>query len=638
MGGYSPQMTPPIDLTRKSWEATNNRSLGWSEDPKSRLAIRMFSRGVLGAAFFTAGGILTKKWMTGENAYHATESFSQQKNPLQVIAKLIDTVAGKPIETTVAAVAGKEAGLASVRFRSTRYTTFGKEMRGRSLGDEAVNITFDFFCASIGDAWGRDIAGIIDPNTKKTWIDDKGNINVSKAVQQAITKATRYVTYNGGEDWAVAIPYAYFMKGQRELLDRATPGFKYDFDRQLNGGSFRLKDNQIVGNYNKTGMADLQSRFTVYNIGTLMYREAYDYAGQLLKGKDAHLYGSPEGQHEHKNLLGQAGDLLKWTARSAIKGTIIMTPSVPLFWMTRTPQTKHRGLFIDPEKGMLGRPPNGQGFPGDSIHANTPVPSASTYVDYWQYQHMPGEPVLTRHRVVSPGTNVGRIDPTLVGPAHGPNTFNAHARSFGPVDSVFNGLGKANYDVAHAATIPARWIDDHSMGATHQIKEAMGITDHTPRRFVRPMVYAAASYTPYMYAKAEFANLWDNGKMDLAAERLIDGAAKLNWGEFKKGVGEVYNSVLYRPLADPKREVEAQRRMLVDTSPADVFVETQAEQVIQKQKANWRDRVISGPPVEKQVIAAHDEKRVPAKKASYAEQEAMRKALEELTPPTNSIN
>ncbi|NBO19786.1 MAG: hypothetical protein EBV03_11320, partial [Proteobacteria bacterium] len=150
----------------------------------------------------------------------------------------------------------------------------------------------------------------------------------------------------------------------------------------------------------------------------------------------------------------------------------------------------------------------------------------------------------------------------------------------------------------------------------------------------------------------EFANLWDNGKMDMAAERMVDGAFKLNWGEFKKGANEVYKAVTYQKM-DPEREAEGQRRMLLDTSAPDAFNQTQAEQVADKHNLapNWRERVISGtPPKSADAMlpkakggdgASLDDykKTKPARQAEQlAEREAMRKALEELHPPTNSIN
>lgn len=644
-GAYGAKVSA-LDINRHLWEDTGKGA--WADSPTGRLVIRLFSRGVLGAACFTAGGLMTRKWLGGENQYNPLKSFAEQKNPLQLLAKSIDTVVGKPIQTVVTKIAGEEAGLASVRFRPTRYATFanntpgGIHMRGRSLGDEVVNITFDFFSASVGDAFGRDIASALDPNVDKTYIDDKGHFKPGEFVKSAAKSAFRYVTYNGGEDWAVAIPYAYMMKGQRHILNKASPGFQHDFDRQLNGGSFKMDGNKIVGNYNKTGALDLQSRFTFYNIGTLMYREAYDYIGNKLLGNDdVRLYGSRDDDATKKTLLDSAGDVAKWAMRSAVKGTIIMTPSVPFFWATRTPQTKHRALFIDPNKGTLGVPPGEGLMAGDSIHANASFKSASRNVDYWQYQHKPHEPYLGKHGVADGHTTIGQISTDFVG-----GKFDAHKRTFGPVDSALNALGEANYTVARATVKPSEWLDKRAGPILDPIHKVLGISGKGlgTGRFMRPMVYASASYTPYMYAKSEAANLWDNGKMDLAAERLIDGATKLNWGEFKKGAGEVYNTVLNKPLQDTNREIEAQRRMWLDTSPADQFETTQAQQYARKHQipVQWRDKVFSGPtvrsekgdPLQNENIARHISK----KKTSYTEHEELRKMLEELNPPTNSIN
>lgn len=647
LGSHSSQAM--MDINRHLWEESKHAA--WNEGPQGRFAIRLFSRGLMGAAFFTAGGLLTGKWMRGKSEYNPLASLSEQKNPLRVIAKIIDSTLGKGIEHTVGAIAGKEAGMAAVRFRPTRYSNFGK-MRGRSLGDETVSITFDFFCASVGDAWGRDIAGWIDPNVKKEWIKQDGSWDIPKALNQALKSVTRYVTYNGGEDWAVAIPYAYFMKGQRHLINRASPGFSHDFDRQMNGGSFKMHNDRIVGNFNKEGMLDLQSRFTAYNIGTLMYREIYDHVGNIIKGKQSSLYGAPDADKSKHSVFDNIADAGKWVARSAVKGAIIMTPSVPFFWITRTPQTKHRGIFIDPERGTLGLPPQPGERTGNTLHANTPVSSASAAVDYWDYQYKPHEPNLAKHGNTSGRTTIGKVNPQLVG-----REFDAHAQTFGPVDAAFNSIGKANHYMAHTATVPGQFIDRHLGGITRPVKKILGINEHDAGRFVRPMTYASIAYTPYMYAKAEFANLWDNGKMDLATERMIDGAFKLNWGEFKKGAGEVYKAVTYQKF-DPEREKEAQRRMLIDTSPPDVFLQTQAEQVADKHDLapNWRERVISGaPPKSADAPQKHSElvkakggdgaalddykKAKPSRPAEQlAEREAMRKALEELHPPTNSIN
>lgn len=629
-----------LDINRHLWEDTAHNA--WADTPTGRFAIRLFSRGFLGAAFFTAGGLLTRKWMTGANQYDALASITEQKNPLQLIAKSIDVVAGKPIESAVTALAGEEAGLAAVRFRPTRYTSFGNKLRGRSLGDEVVNVTFDFFSASVGDAMGRDIASALDPNVDKSYIDDKGHFKPKEAAKAFGKSAFRWLSYNGGEDWAVALPYVYFMKGQRNVINHISPGFSHDFDRQLNGGSFKLNNNKLVGNFNKEGALDFQTRFTFYNIGTLMYRELYDYVGNKALGNhDVRLYGSRDEDNSRDGPIESAGKIAKWALRSAVKGTIIMTPSVPFFWGTRAPQSKHRSLFIDPEKGTLGLPPGTGRMAGDSVHANSTFHSPDRVVDYWQYQNQPGAP-LHKHGVVSGTTTIGKVLPEMVG-----GNFNPHGQTFGVVDSLLNALGESNYRVATQLKKPADWLDKNFASVTGPVKDALGIKPHEGfSRFTSPMSYAAFSYMPYMYAKSEAANLWDNGKMDLAAERLIDGATSFNWGEFKKGAHEVWRSVTFKDLPDEDREIEAQRRMWLDTSPADDFETTQAQQFARKHKipVSWRDKVFSGPtvrvpekePYKNQHIAKHISNK--KREGRYADHEELRRMLEELSPPTNSIN
>lgn len=699
-GAYGAQTTRPL-ITQKDYDTIEKKT--WMDDPKSRLGIRMFSRGLMGAAFFTGGGALTKKWMVGyDPSKSMSEIMSKQgsSNPLQVIAKLIDNGIGKPIEAGVTALAGKEMGLRSVSFRPTNANLYKDGvMHGRSLGDEAVNITFDFFCASVGDAWGRDIAGWVDPNVKKSWIDDKGHVSVPDAVTAAVTAVTRYASYNGGEDWAVAIPYAYFMKGQRALINKASPGFKYDFDRGINGGSAKMMNGQHVGNYNLEGIIDLQNRFTAYNIGTLMYREAYDHIGNKLAGKQGNLYGAPD-EVKHLSLAGKIGELAKWTARSVVKGVIVMTPSVPFFWITRTPQGKAKSAFIDPEHGILANAENNKAIQADGMPFKNPDQS----VVYGNYvtSHTPNDKGMYDNFRGTNSTTINAFEPKLAQAypnATRRNNYDSYAKTFGIGDTALNAVGKANYKIAGLFDKPAGWADKSLGNFGQDIKSAFGYNhkdlsyNNKFQSFTRPMVNASLSYTPYMYAKAEFANMWDDGKMDMSAERMIDGAASFNWGEFKAGAKEVWNSILQRPLDDPKRDAEAKRRDKIDTSAADIFNESHAEQAEQKEKAiekkkheveknqhdadenmhaatvaaepvaaveapqhelRWQDRVISKP-VEKpkvEKLAGSDgasledtykiAHRTLAQNRHHpeklVEREAQRKALEELNPPTNSIN
>jgi O6-methylguanine-DNA--protein-cysteine methyltransferase len=708
-------------LTEEGYE--KSRRGAWKDSPQGRLAIRLFSRGIMGAAFFTAGGLLNRRWMHTseetlneaekllEGKYDATKTFSEQKNPLQFIAKTIDVFVGKPIEFIVKIVTGNETlAKNSIRFRPTKFkdmeeslykiaraaknketTTYRKVAkalgspeardacakairrvrsmplplvhRGRSLGNETVAVTFDFFCASIGDAIGRDIADLFDSKVEKKWLKD-GHVDFKQAAKSAAKSAFRYVTYNGGEDWAVAIPYVYFMKGQRSLINHFSPGFERDFDSNLNGGSFKIDEHKnIIGNYNIEGALDLQSRFTVYNMGTLAYRELYDFTARKLQGKNAVLYGAPDKDTSHETFGKKIGNVFKWLTRSVVKGGIYMTPATPFFWITRTPQTKHRGLFIYTD-------PNRKAWT-----LNYENPKVERLVEAGVVQHRKYENLYASElsEITNKETGVKTIGNTITNftpetrtyfsrynpdpkkdPGHqfewrnkewfegkGNNPvsnfpFDAHKDTFNVVDKGLNAAGKANHELAKALDKPAAWMDKFSKdnpkigGAFKKILSLKSTDDF--KRFTHPFIYASASYTPYMYAKAEAAKLWDTGKMDYALERMIDGAAGLNWGEFKAGVSETTNAFLHHPFSDPKREEEANRRNKFDTSHSDsVNRDGNGNDHGRRGDLSWREFVVKGKPEDALELTANRNK-------SHAEKEELRQVLEKSTPPTNSIN
>jgi len=576
----------------------------WDSSAAGRLAIRTFSRGIMGAAFFTAGGLLARRMMFGERGHDYTnvsqkswethysssankslgEIAFKDKNPLQFIAKAIDIFAGKPIEATVNFFGGD--GKRAVHFRETQYKykpdgPQGKDYFGRSLGFETVMITFDFFCASIGDALGRDIVGWFDPAVKKDWLNDKGEIVWPETVKSMGKSMWRYATYNGGEDWFVALPYAYFMKAQRNFIDSHSPGFRYDFDGSMNGGSFKIRQHgtdphyNIVGSYNLEGIFDLQTRFTFYNIGTLLYRELYDKAAHMIRGEHMNLYGAPDApQDPNKTILEKAADVGKWMVRGTIKGIINMTPAVPFFSITRGMQSKHRALFIDPsENGIIGfygidKNPHylyatdiDQKMNGINnqtrVHLSTMDPSGRGSIS--ELAHMSAQ-----H-----GNPSARID------ADGAK-FNFAAKRHNAMENAFSAIGDKSFEFSksldNTAHLLNRWPGINGnfagmLGLRPSDLKADGTVGF--RRFTRPFINASVSYTPYMFMKGETARLWDHGKTDLALERTIDGAFGLNWGEFMAGINETWNALLHKPFDDAKRDAEGERRMKIDTSAAD---------------------------------------------------------------------
>ena len=578
------------DLSLETWQKSK---LAWRDTPQGRLGIRMISRGLFGAAAFSWGGwyAAPATGMKGYQFFPVAEKntpylkFIKEnvKYPLQIIARTVDEFAGRPIKWAVHTVTqSQDLAERTVRFRPMSYKFSGRfnEKGGRSLGEEAIGITFDFFSASVGDAFGRDLVDVFDKNVKKTWLDEHGHVKIDEAAKAAVKSAWRYVSYNGGEDWAVAIPYAYFMKTQRYLLNKVSPGFKFDANEGLNGSAFKVNNKaQIIGNYNAVGAFDLQSRFTTYNIGTLMYREAYDWVGNMLKGTPTNLYGAPDAKHEHRTIGETIGDLAKWTARSAVKGVMVMTPAVPFFWITRTPQTKYKGTFINPvDQSMLtyslGNEHDSSLQQYGVIKGLLGARNAAGAVKFTE-----DTPVGFRKftGVSAPGSANGWVPIGSPSPDLNPLKHNVDLHSSryatGAVASVMRPFGEANNAI--------------------RTKFRKSLLPYVQPTDMSRFINASISYTPYMYAKAETSRLWDTGKMDLAAERMIDGASSFNMGEFKAGLKEVWRAVQQKPFEDPLREAEALRRLHIDTSAADSDNMSSAEEYKEQQREEAKRKAAS---------------------------------------------
>ncbi len=400
------------------WEKDihEERAKAFNETATGRLAIRVISRGVFGAAFFAIGGHIASRHM--EN-YDATKSFKEIFDEvrkgrevisdvpgykrvypwLQLCAKLIDMTAGKAIKGTVKALGySHETAENAVMFRPFRAYFIGegrdaKKVQGYSLGHESVMRTFDFAMASVGDSFAREyLVGLIDPNVKLSWIkrekftDEHGKVHEKKSIDfpRALKAFGAMVwdifSYRQMEDWAVAIPYVYQIRAQKHLLNKISPGFEYDSDWATNGGSFKVKpsyynkndpdalgrpeDGKLVfkGNYNMEGIIDLTFRFTGYNIGTLMFREGYHKLGDTIKqwwdtGKtpDIHL---PSGVSDiASGIAGGTYSTVKYLLKSAIKGSIYMLPSAFTFGVLRASQFKDLGLAICDENQPAGKAP-----------------------------------------------------------------------------------------------------------------------------------------------------------------------------------------------------------------------------------------------------------------------------------------
>jgi hypothetical protein len=333
--------------------AKGKEGLAWSDSTKGRMAIRLVSRGLFGAAGFAWGQRVIAKQMTG---YHPETWVFDESKPLQVIAKGFDTMFGKPIQAFARRIAPEgQANLwakESVNFRSKGYyfgNVLGHE-QGRSLGAEMVGITFDFASMSVGDATARNIIQLFDPNLQKPWIGEDGKFDDDKLLDYVGKTAWRIISKNQGEDWVAALPYVYQMKWQRQALSKVWDGFKLSSDRQWNGGSFRVNNRgQIVGDYQAAGAIDLHARFVGYNWYTLMYNESYDAVARGFKQWQENGYkidATPLLDNPITAIGDAIGASARYAAKSFIKANLYMNIAVIPFWLFRTPQTKWRASPI----------------------------------------------------------------------------------------------------------------------------------------------------------------------------------------------------------------------------------------------------------------------------------------------------
>lgn len=477
MAGTAPYDVAPATSGKEVWDGLKQP---WSATPQGRLAIRSVSRGVLGAAFYAWGSQKAVKDMDGYDP-------EKPENGLQHIARAIDKVAGKPLISV----------LNKVGLNGQEIVSFRPSLEGgaRSLGEDAIFNTFDFAMASAGDALGRNVIGLFDPNTEKKWRKEDGKIHFPTALK-SLAATTGRIFEAQAEDWFVAIPYTFQQKAQRKLINRISPGFEYTADSTLNGSSFKLDDNgKIVGTYALEGALDLQGRFTGYNFGTAIFRDL----SKTVKTKTKELFDAEARENKPPIKItpetmfdaGKRGisGASRYVLNRAIKTTLVMTPSIPVFSLLRIPQNKHRGIGITPEGAQMD---------------------------------------LTQNP-----------------------DFSAYDQTYGKLDAVLNPFGRvANKLSTGAARMGARVAK--AKGADENGQDYAG-------RVADSYVNAAIAYTPYIYAKNEFAHHWDNPHMDTAIYKAIDGVFSGNLKEARAGLREVRHAMKFRDAETVENDKHADK-------------------------------------------------------------------------------
>ena len=568
----------------------------WSDSSQGRAVIRLFSRGVVGSAFFVGGAHIARKQLAGY------ESWLSPTNPLQHIARFIDTTVGRGLEKAAFSVTrGSLEEKARAAWDVTNFRTktfngpqkyldadrwgFRRPLNGRSLGAEIVSITFDFFMASIGDATARNVIQSLDPNVKQPWLldkdghattRDKGHFDPLKWGQAVGRSGFRILTKNAGEDWAAALPYAYQMKWQRQALAKGFGGFKLSSDHGWNGGMAAvlmrddpesgLKKGQINGGYQLAGVLDLQARFTGYNWYTLMYREGYDTVANALDRMRKGTFSVQLPSNPVSAAFDAAGFTARYVMKSFIKATLYMTPAVPLFWLTRTPQSKWRGGFADSD---LARATDGS--KQSALLTTSPIRNAESgtkqdpvFLENMTDRLFPRARLIHDPRfadgktidTVYAGTHslhVSQTDPkvkTIFNMDH-PYHFTGVKRTV--FDTILNPFGFMCYKSGSGLT---RAVDYVTGGKIDPLTKLMhkGSSNMLLERekTLRHVVDASFAYTPYMWAKAETALRVDDrkgvgelGYMDKAIYRFIDNAFSFNLKEMGHAASDISNLAVH---------------------------------------------------------------------------------------------
>ncbi|MBN8543051.1 MAG: hypothetical protein J0M34_02170 [Alphaproteobacteria bacterium] len=537
------------------------KNLAWSDTTNGRIAIRIVSRGLFGAAAFAIGSRYANMNLQGYEAHQWDKS-----KPLHWVAKGFDTVFGEPIKFGVRGAAKLLGGNADAwEYSATRFRTkayFYKDdpthRMGRSLGTEITSVSFDFSCMSLGDALARNVIQVLDPNIEKPWIKD-GKFNAGEWAK-AVGRATwRSVSKNAGEDWAVALPYVYFMKWQRQAIARMFPGSKVMLDNNWNGGSLMINHSgAVMGDYQLAGALDLQGRFSTYNWFTLMYRDAYDAIHRNFTqwSKDGYKVDFQSSDRPVEEFIGSVGQTLRYTMKSFIKANLYMQPAVPFFWMFRTPQSKWKASPVCPDH------PSGFGVPETEPNVNANKGTLESYQSNFDRTKNKFLQKDWAGNVIKEGTDVFLGENKLKAADYDPFAMKNQKNLFSLMLNPFGWISyKTGSALIKAVEQPIFKGMDYSAGAGGKwatgLSKFVGVNSKDRAMTLRSFVDASFAYTPYFAAKAELGLRVDDrpaggglGEMDKAIYGLIDSVGTFKFKDSGKYLRRVADLVMDVPNKD----------------------------------------------------------------------------------------
>ncbi len=601
--GDNPYVNYSAHLFTDPWEKSSEedgkqgkplyKSLG------GRVSTRLLSRGVFGATFMTLGNMAVRTW----DPHMPIDEMRTLHKGMSYLAHGIDVAIGSPIKSMF----GEEAvtfrtkkNFSATRNREAIAKTLAGDrvpvefVNGRSLGQEVVGVTLDFAAGSFGDALGRELVAVADPNYHKDWLKN-GHVNFGELAKSAGKSLWRIMSYNQMEDWAAALPYVYQMKAQRKIIGKAWHGSKFTLDHQNNGGSFLVdSEGNIQGSLMAAGALDLQARFMGYNFYTLMFRDTYNHVAMKLgewKDNGFHVNASlPE--HPIRSMEHGAEETAKYVAKSFMKSMLYMAPAVPFFWAFRTPISRNSGVFVaEKTKGGVVvtentlelTPPDKHGMrylqaeelPSGEKRTSSLSEHLFTVADTASSNWVDG--VLHKNgRPVELFLQSRKIEPDYLKPGFDPYD---KKYCFGAFDKALNPFGKI-------ARTTSQVLDKHLFrpivessvfkGYMAKVPYLTRLANDYPQvlnryNLTNTYVNAAISYTPYMIAKYETANHIDMPLFDAAAYRFLDGVDTLKWKDMKEGVHDMASLIVRGPISEGTIAASHQARGLVNSSFESAF-------------------------------------------------------------------
>ena len=613
--------SPGTTNTPGDWAVTDEAWLKdkkhWTDSPFGKAAIEFISRITLGGLFYSL--MENSKAMERLGSYERY-NHAEKKDAkfLEKVAYGIDNTIGKGMYKFLDKFIYKGATIEKnghtvtkarnfLRFRENRNTHHNQDLPGRSIGAEMTVVTASFAAMSVGSALMRNfLSGVFSPKERASWTNN-GKFDPLHIAKKTAGKIWEIGTYNAGEDMAVALPYVLYMRGQRNVLDKVFHGFRYSSDSVDNGGGLRLDDDgKVNGHFLFAGAADLQGRFTTYNVFTQLYRDVYNSVGNDFKGwwKGGKEFSAPEWIKNPlklpENLFNGTKRLVRYTTVSTIRSLIQMTPSVPFFSIFRVPGSKTSGMAVNSKHGALHFVKE-DGTLGKVVRANLggyyykgEFKGHDSRYNYLEKSERDKLPAMA----YADGTPFNQ--PTAYFYKEGDKQFDPHGFSakdrrlnhsflMRKTDSIAKWMHKtAEHGMWEKAFNPLLNVADKlGFEGTSDISDK---NSFLRKRIVKDSVMAGIPYASYFAAKVYTRETYVNEQMNMAVERLLDGVLSFSRKEIAAGFSEISNAVMRQPLEDPERQallIEKHLETSSDTSPRPI--DWSAEQQIAALKRHDED-------------------------------------------------